>query len=46
MVKKTKIVKISNLKIGGNLPVLVESMTNTKTSDIRATVKEIKEYCK
>ena len=43
MVKKTKIIKIGNLKIGGNLPVLVESMTNTKTSDVRATVKQIKE---
>lgn len=41
--KKTKIIKIGNLKIGGNFPVLVESMTNTKTSNIEATIKQIKE---
>ena len=41
--KKTKVVKIGNLKIGGNFPILVESMTNTPTSDIKKTVQQIKQ---
>ena len=40
--KKVKIVKIGNLKIGGGLPILVQSMTNTPTSDVEKTVKQIK----
>jgi len=43
MRKKTKIIKIGDQKIGGANPVLVQSMTNTKTSDIKSTVKQIKE---
>lgn len=39
---KTKIVRIGNLKIGGNFPVLVQSMTNTPTSNVLATIKQIK----
>jgi len=41
--RKTKVIKIGNLKIGGNFPVLVQSMTNSATSDIASTVKQIKE---
>lgn len=41
--RKTKIIKIGKLRIGGNFPVLVQSMTNTRTSNIEATVKQIKE---
>ncbi len=41
--QKTKIIEIGNRKIGGNFPVLVQSMTDTKTSNIKATVKQIKE---
>lgn len=40
--RKTKIVKVGNLKIGGNFPVWVQSMTNTKTFDIKATLAQIK----
>ena len=39
----TKIVEIGNVKIGGGLPVAIQSMCNTKTSDIEATVKQINE---
>lgn len=39
---KTKIIKIGNKKIGGNNPVLVQSMCNTKTWDIKKTVAQIK----
>ena len=41
--RKTKIIKIGNQKIGGNYPILVQSMTNTATSNIEKTVKQIKE---
>ena len=40
--KKTKIIKIGNQKIGGDFPILVQSMTNTLTSDAKATVAQIK----
>ena len=39
---KTREVKIGKVKIGGGNPVLVQSMTNTKTSNVKATVAQIK----
>ena len=39
----TKVVQIGNRKIGGGNPVLIQSMTNTKTEDVEATVKQILE---
>jgi (E)-4-hydroxy-3-methylbut-2-enyl-diphosphate synthase len=41
--RKTRVVKIGNLKIGGNFPILVQSMTNTPTADVEKTVQQIKE---
>jgi (E)-4-hydroxy-3-methylbut-2-enyl-diphosphate synthase len=41
--KKTKIIKIGGIKIGGGFSVAVQSMTNTQTSDVAKTVKQIKE---
>ena len=40
--KKTKVIKIGNLKIGGNFPIAVQSMTNTPTWDVKKTVNQIK----
>lgn len=40
--RKSKIIKIGNLKIGGNSPILVQSMTNTPGWDVEKTVKQIK----
>ena len=37
----TKIVKIGDRVIGGGNPILIQSMTNTKTEDVEATVKQI-----
>lgn len=37
----TKVVKIGNRLIGGGNPILIQSMTNTHTEDIEATVKQI-----
>jgi (E)-4-hydroxy-3-methylbut-2-enyl-diphosphate synthase len=38
---KTNVVKIGNVLIGGNNPVVVQSMTDTYTADIDKTVKQI-----
>jgi len=40
--RKSKIIKIGNLKIGGGFPILVQSMTNTRGWDVEKTVKQIK----
>lgn len=40
--KKTKVVKTGNLKMGGNNPILVQSMTSTPTEDIKKTIEQIK----
>lgn len=37
----TKIVKIGDRVIGGGNPVLIQSMTNTRTEDVEATVAQI-----
>ena len=39
--KKTRQVKVRNVSIGGDAPVAVQSMTNTKTTDIAATLRQI-----
>lgn len=41
--RKTKIIKIGGVAIGGNYPVAIQSMVKTKTSDVRATLKQIEE---
>ena len=38
----TKIVQIGNRTIGGVSPILIQSMTNTKTEDVEATVAQIR----
>ena len=38
---QTKVIQIGNVKIGGNYPVAIQSMTNTKTEDVEATVNQI-----
>jgi (E)-4-hydroxy-3-methylbut-2-enyl-diphosphate synthase len=39
----TQRVMVENIAIGGNAPVVVQSMTNTDTADITATVKQVQE---
>ena len=39
--KKTRVISVGNVKIGGNNPISVQSMTNTLTTDIKATIKQI-----
>lgn len=39
---KTKVVHIGDRVIGGGNPILIQSMTNTKTDDVSATVAQIR----
>ena len=41
MKKLTKTIKVGNILIGGNNPVVIQSMTNTKTKDIKKTLEQI-----
>ncbi|WP_075504483.1 flavodoxin-dependent (E)-4-hydroxy-3-methylbut-2-enyl-diphosphate synthase [Candidatus Pelagibacter communis] len=41
--KKTKVIKVGDVKVGGNNPISVQSMTNTLTTDVSATIKQIQE---
>lgn len=40
--RKTRQIKIGPVAIGGSAPIVVQSMTKTNTSDIKATVSQIK----
>ena len=37
----TKVIQIGGRKIGGGNPIAIQSMTNTKTEDVKATVEQI-----
>ena len=39
--ENTREVKIGTMKIGGGNPIAIQSMTNTETSDVKATVEQI-----
>ena len=41
--RKTKVISVGKVKVGGNNPISVQSMTNTLTTDIKATIKQINE---
>jgi len=41
--KSTRVIKVANVLIGGNNPISVQSMTNTRTNDISSTVNQIKQ---
>jgi len=40
--RKTRQIKIGNVLIGGDAPISVQSMTNTLTSDVKATIAQIR----
>jgi (E)-4-hydroxy-3-methylbut-2-enyl-diphosphate synthase len=40
--KKTRQITVGKVKIGGSAPIAVQSMTNTPTQDVAATVSQIK----
>ena len=39
--EQTKKIKIGNVWVGGGSPIAIQSMTNTKTDDVKATVEQI-----
>ncbi len=39
--KKTKVISVGNVKVGGDNPISVQSMTNTLTTDVSATIEQI-----
>ncbi len=41
--RKTRAVKVGNLYIGGDNPITIQSMTNTETSDVEATIQQVKD---
>lgn len=41
--KITKEIQVGTVKIGNNNPIIIQSMTNTKTENVRATVEQIQD---
>ncbi len=41
--RKTKLVTVGKIKVGSGAPITVQSMTNTATSNLEATLKQIKD---
>lgn len=40
---KTKVIRVGSVKIGGDHPIAIQSMTNTLTTDVKATLAQIKD---
>lgn len=41
--KKTRQIFVGDVAVGGDAPITVQSMTNTKTTDIQSTIKQVNE---
>ncbi len=39
--RKTKVINVGNVKVGGDNPISVQSMTNTLTTNVKSTIKQI-----
>ena len=39
--KKTKVIKVGNVLVGGASQISVQSMTNTLTTDVKKTINQI-----
>jgi|TARA_B100002051_G_C16715575_1_gene629163 (E)-4-hydroxy-3-methylbut-2-enyl-diphosphate synthase len=39
--RKTKVIKVGKVLVGGNSPITVQSMTNTLTTDAKSTINQI-----
>jgi (E)-4-hydroxy-3-methylbut-2-enyl-diphosphate synthase len=44
--RKTRIISVGDVKVGGDNPISVQSMTNTLTTDIKATINQINDIAK
>ncbi|MBL6864403.1 MAG: flavodoxin-dependent (E)-4-hydroxy-3-methylbut-2-enyl-diphosphate synthase, partial [Rhodospirillales bacterium] len=40
--RQTVAVDVGNIQVGGSSPIIVQSMTNTDTSDLEATVNQVR----
>lgn len=41
--KKSKVISVGKVKIGGDNPITIQSMTNTKTKDYKSTINQIRD---
>jgi len=41
--RKTRAIKLGKVGVGGDYPITIQSMTNTPTADVQATVRQIRE---
>ena len=39
--RKTKLIKVGKVSVGGDSKISVQSMTNTLTTDVKGTIKQI-----
>ena len=39
--RKTVVVDVGGVKVGGDYPIVVQSMTNTDTVDVQGTVNQV-----
>ena len=39
--KKTKVINVGKVMVGGDSPISVQSMTNTLTTDTKSTIEQI-----
>ena len=44
--RKTKVINVGNVKIGGSNPISVQSMTNTLTTNVKETINQINDIAK
>src|SRR4051812_17436901 len=44
--RRSRQVQVGNVLIGGGAPIVVQSMTNTDTADVHATVKQVEELAR
>ena len=44
--RETQSIKVGNLRVGGSSPILVQTMTNTLTTDVKETVSQIERAVK
>ena len=44
--RKTKKIKVGKVEVGGDAPISVQSMTNTLTTDINGTIRQINDLQK
>ena len=44
--RKTRVINVGDVLIGGNNPISVQTMTNTLTIDAKSTIKQIEKVVK